>query len=752
MVKIRQARSSATWPLLLILLALSAATSIQARSTVRVLLAGLPSTINTASEAAYLYSLANVWSATSGIDLTFQWNTIAGVANDTASNFGWDTLTVFNNANKAATAGSADIVMFDGVYTGMMAPLLKNLSPLIPAASVAAHMPQAVAASTVAGKLYALPMTLDVALLYYRMDVLQRNGFTAPPTTWDAMGSMLSTIVSAEKARNPAIMGFLGQLRGYEGLTAFTTEWLASVANTTWLTDTLGLPTGPAGAKKQVALDAMTRLRTWITSGIIGAPAIMCDEQYSADFWGQGNAVVMRHWNWMPAYSGSVSFPWVAAPYPGSISALGGLVAGIVDSTTDAAAAAAALQFLASAQMQTARAVNSGMIPTIPALWSDPTVCNAIQICDKIKAMNFVARPSVPAGSQYLTISSLIWSNWVNMLNGQQTPAVALDSVNFGIGQTLGIDLLGPPTNIDRTNPIALFIFVVCAIGLVLTFLVTMYIGAGRAGLPLPVRVKSSIPPAASRQGSISKTSAAVAGARTGNTGGVSGSTGGIALEREGIVGYRSSRSRWWKWAARWRGARMIVFPAQGIVVFEPVDAMDSTDMGDVIGLDEIASVAVLNASGIPTPTPTDPSSDSPDSPTSPAALTGTESATPTVHEVKVVITIKNLPLEYEIMAPSRAEALQWEATLRAAAASSVSMSSVPLAGSAAQPPMLQLGGKDDRKRKLASATASVIGTATVSPPQPPPSIPVGMVMVNSASFGTDALGRRVSVVVDDGV
>ena len=73
------------------------------------------------------------------------------------------------------------------------------------------------------GKIYALPVFLDVGLLYYRSDLLNKYDYGNPPETWEQLLEEAQNISKKEK-----INGFVWQGAQYEGLVCTFNEFINS--------------------------------------------------------------------------------------------------------------------------------------------------------------------------------------------------------------------------------------------------------------------------------------------------------------------------------------------------------------------------------------------------------------------------------------------------------------------------------------------------------------------------------------------
>ena len=48
-----------------------------------------------------------------------------------------------------------------------------------------------------------MPWFGDFGILYYRKDLLEKYGYSSPPTTWAQLGAMAKKIQDGERASNP---------------------------------------------------------------------------------------------------------------------------------------------------------------------------------------------------------------------------------------------------------------------------------------------------------------------------------------------------------------------------------------------------------------------------------------------------------------------------------------------------------------------------------------------------------------------
>jgi len=93
-------------------------------------------------------------------------------------------------------------------------------------------------------------------------------------------------------------------------------------------------------------------------------------------------------------------------------------------------AAADLVRYLASEEQQKQRAAELGLLPTLPALYSDPDVLAKIVWLKNVHVLtNVVARPSTVTGADYNQLSTAFFQNVNKALTGAQTPQNAVTQI-----------------------------------------------------------------------------------------------------------------------------------------------------------------------------------------------------------------------------------------------------------------------------------------------------------------------------------
>src|SRR5690348_16085891 len=173
------------------------------------------------------------------------------------------------------SGGSAtpDVFMGDVIWPAQFGAhqLAVPLSDYLPQSYWAQFAPGLVAGASYKGKVYGSPLFEDQGFMYYRKDLLAKEGLQ-PPTTWEQVQSDAKTLVSKGLVK----YGFVWQGASYEGLTCNFMEYLTSAGGTATNGDyTKATLDSPA------AIKALTFMRGLITSGVTPAAVSTFQEAQS---------------------------------------------------------------------------------------------------------------------------------------------------------------------------------------------------------------------------------------------------------------------------------------------------------------------------------------------------------------------------------------------------------------------------------------------------------------------------------------
>ncbi|KAI9175761.1 hypothetical protein H9P43_006125 [Blastocladiella emersonii ATCC 22665] len=384
-------------------------------------------------------ALADEWSKTSGIELEITYP--IGSRPRTTS--------AFFTRSPTSRARFGTYVIWPPLFAG---DLLLPLDPFLAPSTLSQYSPGLLEGGYVDGKLYALPYSNDMAVLYYRTDLLAKYGFSNPPTTWDEMETMLNVILPAERRTNPKLQGYEVQLSLYEGATCSEIEFMASVGAGSVI-EADGVMSILEPTKRAATVDLMTRFRGWIERGLISNEALTANEATSINLWNAGNAVFMRNWL-VGTFVRESPYPTAVAPLPGLRADLAGMSTnganfmGVNRFTTNQTRAVRALEFLTGPASQIYWAMTMGKTPTIPSLLKNQTICAGLGNCDLGDKLKFVPRPSAATGTMYPRVSELIYTGWNFALSNKMPPDAVIHSMTLQLGQLLNYNIFGSPLNV----------------------------------------------------------------------------------------------------------------------------------------------------------------------------------------------------------------------------------------------------------------------------------------------------------------
>jgi trehalose/maltose transport system substrate-binding protein len=344
-----------------------------------------------------------------------------------------------------AKSPEVDVYQIDVIWPGDLAEHLVDLNEYGAKDVASQHFPAIIENNTVDGKLVGIPWFTDAGLLFYRTDLLQKYGYSAPPKTWKELEEMATKIQEGEKASNPDFWGYVWQGNAYEGLTCDALEWIASNGG-----GTIVSPDKKVTIDNDKAAAAIDMAAGWV--GKISPPGVTgFAEEDARNMFQAGNAAFMR--NWPYAYSlgqaadSKIKDKFDVTPLPAGDSGkgaatLGGWQLAVSKYSKNIPEAAKVALFLASADEQKVRAVQGSMNPTIVSLYEDPDVCKASPFMCKLKDVftNAVARPSTATAPKYNDVSTKFFQAVHNVLTGQAKGADAVAGLSLDLQDLTGFE------------------------------------------------------------------------------------------------------------------------------------------------------------------------------------------------------------------------------------------------------------------------------------------------------------------------
>ena len=302
-------------------------------------------------------------------------------------------------------------------------------------------------------RVWGVPWFTDAGILFYRADLLSDAGYKIPPATWDELQEMSVKIMKSSNIK----YGYVFQGANYEGGTVNACEYIWNANGSVLMGDlsvsgTFGELTIDPDIITINSKEAQTGLaiaQNLVKSGIAPANIYEFKELEAAKAFQNGEAVFMRTW---PGTFGifqqegsKVKVDQIGlAPLPTnstnqiSSSCLGGwnLMINARSSGAKKEAAWKFIKFMVGPESQRFRAINSGILPTLTALYKDdqlrteaPALDIALQVLPKAKE-----RPKSPYYMEMSPEIALIFSQLMRM---EIQPKEAVKELEKGLEKVL---------------------------------------------------------------------------------------------------------------------------------------------------------------------------------------------------------------------------------------------------------------------------------------------------------------------------
>lgn len=333
-----------------------------------------------------------------------------------------------------AESPDIDVYQVDVIWPATLQHHLADLTDAF-TTETEAFVPALIRNDTVDGELLAVPWYVDVSLLYYRDDLLQKHGYSAPPQTWDELTEMAGSIMRAEReAGNANLWGFVWQGRAYEGLTCNALELQVAEGGGRIID-----PDGTIQVNNPGAIRAFDRAASWV--GAISPPGVtMYAEEEARQMFQGGNAVFMRNWPYAFSLVNGDESPVrgkvKTAPLPAGesqrASTLGGWQLAVSRYSNRKPAAKELVRYMTSDHAQKQMALGASRLPTRLALYDDADIAEKFPFIptmrDTLDAA--VARPSTVAGADYNEVSTYYFQAVHKVLTGQATAAESMEDLH----------------------------------------------------------------------------------------------------------------------------------------------------------------------------------------------------------------------------------------------------------------------------------------------------------------------------------
>ncbi|MEV3988317.1 ABC transporter substrate-binding protein [Streptomyces sp. NPDC049837] len=319
-------------------------------------------------------------------------------------------------------AGRFDVLNIDVAWTsefaaaGWIAPVDRARFPLN------SFLRPVVDTATYDGKLYAVPYVTNAGMLFYRKDVLDREG-ERPPRTWAELERQARTI-----APEYGLGGYAGQFLPYEGLTVNAAEAVYSAGGTILGDDGERVTVDSAAARSGIGF-----LARGVRDGWIPREALTYTEEESRRAFQDGRLLFLR--NWPYAYAGAsgedsrVAGKFGAVPLPGpegpGTSVLGGSNLAVSSHARHPESARDLIAYLTSERVQR-RVLTEGALPPVrAALYADPALVRRFPYLPALRASVLSAAPR-PKSPHYEQVSLAVQAVVHDAMAQRQTPEAAV--------------------------------------------------------------------------------------------------------------------------------------------------------------------------------------------------------------------------------------------------------------------------------------------------------------------------------------
>jgi trehalose/maltose transport system substrate-binding protein len=281
---------------------------------------------------------------------------------------------------------SLDVYLLDATWVGAIA------NGLLPLDEGSGFFEASLENNRLQGELLALPLTLDVGVLYVRDDLLDKYGYSLPKTWQDV--ATIGEAIAKQETIHPYLFP-----NDANNFTAQAVEWFTSEGASTIVEPSRYITVQNVPAIRMVA-------SSWFRV-LSAAPSL--DENATLETWQKGKAVFMRHWaqNTFQNVRGKI------IPLPvgekGSHAVIGGWQLGVSRFSKHPKEALEFLVFMTRYDTQYAFA-EGGFLPARPTLYNDKTLQAQYPLFTIMPDVLSTAtsRPSTVTGRHYGQVSEAV--------------------------------------------------------------------------------------------------------------------------------------------------------------------------------------------------------------------------------------------------------------------------------------------------------------------------------------------------------
>ncbi len=361
----------------------------------------------------------------------------------------------------AAEDDEFDVIGLDVVWTAQFADngWIKDLTDDLETDEMDDYFGGMVQACTYKDKIWAYPYFMNLGVLFYRKDIIERNGFTiADFDTWDEFQDNTNTILAneTEQTLNPDLVGFVGQFDAYEGGVVNFVEWIGSGGVLDIFDED-----GNADVNNTEIQASMEFLKGLIaprytgvqgTDYIVPRSGLTHDEGSSVGIWNAGNTVFMRQWPFAYGLSetnellnatdgegdyiqfGVTAMPTKSGATDEKSAVVGGAILSVSSYSANQELALELIRFLGDTEAQEAELTEVSNFPALKSVFDDlPTGFEWVENFEEA-AEKTLSRPIHP---KYPDISTEIADKFNDLLGGVKSIEQGLGEMESAINEII---------------------------------------------------------------------------------------------------------------------------------------------------------------------------------------------------------------------------------------------------------------------------------------------------------------------------
>lgn len=331
-------------------------------------------------------------------------------------------------AARGAGSNGYDVVLFDDMWPAEFSKfnMLKDVTPLISADEKAKVFDGAWSTVSWNNKQWGMPWILDTKYLYYNKAMLAKAGITTPPTTWQQVMEQSQTLKEKSIVKYPLVWSW--------------SQAEALVCDYTTLVSAFGgqfYQNGKLNFSNAGSIKAVDYMKATLDKGVSNPNSREYLEEDVRKVFSNGDAAFALNWTYMynmandPKQSkvaGEVGIIPAPSEKPGEVAAMNGSMGlGVTQSSSHPDQSWQYIRYLTSQPVQNKYARLS--LPIWKSSYDDPAVQKGQEplIAAAKPALNVMLMRPITA--DYSRLSNTLQQQLQQVLQGQQTPQSAMESV-----------------------------------------------------------------------------------------------------------------------------------------------------------------------------------------------------------------------------------------------------------------------------------------------------------------------------------